>query len=79
MVTITDMNGCNAMIGDSVLINNDQLEVLTQINYSSPCDSVCFHYFECLRWYRDLICINGILDPFPISQVLFIREAILFR
>jgi gliding motility-associated-like protein len=39
MVTITDMNGCNAMIGDSVLINNDQLEVLTQINYSSPCDS----------------------------------------
>ncbi|MBK9424321.1 MAG: hypothetical protein IPN54_09370 [Bacteroidetes bacterium] len=39
MVTITDMNGCNAMIGDSVLINTDQLMVTNQINYSSTCDS----------------------------------------
>ncbi|MBK9424309.1 MAG: SprB repeat-containing protein [Bacteroidetes bacterium] len=40
MVTITDMNGCNAMIGDSVLINTDQLMVTNQINYSSTCDSL---------------------------------------
>ncbi|MBK8415808.1 MAG: SprB repeat-containing protein [Bacteroidetes bacterium] len=50
MVTITDMNGCNAMIGDSVLINADQLMVTNQINYSSPCDSAASIVVNVTRW-----------------------------
>jgi gliding motility-associated-like protein len=39
MVTITDMNGCNAMIGDSVLMNTNQLLLTNQISYTNLCQS----------------------------------------